>query len=57
MGDLMKVTITILATVTAMVMIGFGLYGFTQNLQMWGAPIVGGMIVGALSMIAAYTEY
>lgn len=57
MGDLMKVTITILATVTAMVMIGFGLYGFTQNLQMWGAPIVGGMIVGALSMVAAYTEY
>lgn len=57
MVDLMKVTVTILAVVTAMVMIGFGLYGFTQNLQMWGAPILGGMIVGGLSMTAAYTEY
>jgi hypothetical protein len=52
----MKILVTLMACVTAMAMIGFGLYGFTLDLKMWGAPIIGGMIVGGVSLAAAYNE-
>jgi hypothetical protein len=52
----MKVVITLMACVTAMTMIGFGLYGFTLDLKMWGAPIIGGMIIGGVTLVAAYNE-
>lgn len=54
MNNGLKIVITLMACVTAMAMIGLGLYGFTQDLKAWGAPIIGGMIVGGVTMTAAY---
>lgn len=53
----MKAVVTLMACVTAMAMIGFGLYGFTQDFKMWGAPLIGGMIAGGVSLAAAYNEF
>jgi hypothetical protein len=50
----MKNIVTLMACVTAMAMIGFGLYGFVNDLSVWGAPIIGGMIVGGVSLAAAH---
>jgi len=50
----MKEITTILAAVTAMALIGCGMYGFINDLKMWGAPLIAGMATGALTLAAAH---
>lgn len=50
----MKEITTILAAVTAMVLIGCGMYGFVHDLKMWGAPLMAGMIAGGVTLCVAH---
>ncbi len=50
----MKEITTILAAVTAMVLIGCGMYGFIHDLNMWGAPVIAGMLAGAFTLAVAH---
>ena len=50
----MKEIVTIMAAITAMALIGFGMYGFVHNLQLWGAPMVAGMLAGGFTLAVAH---
>lgn len=50
----MKAAVTLMACVTAMAMIGFGLYSFAHEIKNWGGPLLAGMACGFITMCAAY---
>lgn len=53
----MKEIMTVLAGVTAMALIGCAMYGFVNDLKMWGAPMIAGMIAGGITLAAAHNEF
>jgi hypothetical protein len=50
----MKEITTIMAAVTAMALIGFGMYGFVNGIDMWGAPVIAGMFAGGVTLAVAH---
>jgi uncharacterized membrane protein len=54
MNNSMKITVTLLAAVASIAMIGTGLYGFLHELKNWGPLLLAGMACGFTTMCAAY---
>lgn len=54
MNNSMKITVTLLAAVASIAMIGTGLYGFLHDLRNWGGVAILGTACGFVTMCAAY---